>query len=61
MGRQGALETFQFEAQGRKMNGYLLAFTRDNVMVFMLEVGLPGVVTEKMILFHAQLVDQRLH
>jgi hypothetical protein len=58
--QSGALESFQLTAQGRTLQGYLLAFIRDNVMVLVLEVGVPGTVTEQQILSHAQLIDQRL-
>ena len=56
----GALEAFQLTAQGRTLQGYLLAFTRDNVMVMVLEIGLPGTVDEQAAVAHAQLIDQRL-
>jgi hypothetical protein len=58
--QSGALESFQLTAQGRTTQGYLLAFIRDNVMVLVLEIGLPGTVSEQQILSHAQLIDQRL-
>jgi hypothetical protein len=56
----GALEAFQLTAQGRTLQGYLLAFTRDNVMVMVLEIGLPGTVDEQDVVAHAQAIDQRL-
>jgi hypothetical protein len=37
--QSGALESFQLTAQDRTMQGYLLAFIRDNVMVLVLETA----------------------
>ncbi len=56
----GALETFQLESQGRQAQGFLLAFVRDNVMVIVMEIGLPSTLDEQQVLNHAQLIDQRL-
>jgi hypothetical protein len=58
--QSGALESFQFESLGRKGEGYVLAFVRDNVMVVVFEIGPSGAVTEEQIIAHAQLIDQRL-
>lgn len=60
VGKQGALEPFHFQVEGRTVDGYLLTFIRENVVVLVLEMGPSGAVTEQQILSHGQLIDQRL-
>ncbi len=60
IGKQGALESFQFKTNGRKMHGHLLTFIRENVVVLVLEIGPKGGVTEDLIQSHARLIDKRL-